>query len=726
MSAPSTMLTTDPAALGAFWDAMTEPGHVYECRVLCKGRSGPLGLREPVSGFFNDREAFVAAVSPITGADAAGVYLTLNPVDPALLARSPNRLASRPSAATRDENIVRRHHFLIDVDAANPADASATDGERAAALARRDEIRTWLRETLGWRDATVVTSSGNGGGLIFEIDQPNDEQSRDLIKRALQALHARFTMPTARVDISVHNASRITRVVGTVTAKGTPTDGRPWRRATAVYPEGAGIVTRAQLEALATQAPRATRPTSAGATTVDGDGAARVADAEGDRYANLLANGSPAGERHQDMVSLLGHYIALGLSAPEVQVLGRVWADRCSPPVPYADINATIRDLAAAEARKQARATSQDENGAEDAPGSSTPPMSPAAMRDLIATQQATLADYQTQIKAWEALFLNRAIPDKAKRVLVHMHKRTTTTPVGRPLPDGMPCDMFADEQDLREAGFAGNAYDEGRDILLSLDLVTRQVKKKVMPPPASGHDGAPLRATEQARDRGKDWFYVWGLNGPAVNALWGQLPTLTEIPATERQVKAKQRRDKRLEKDIATETPTVQVVRALKRDVEQERIEKERAATECMALEFERDNARDALQEAGRIIAENQRQAAPESRIMCRAGCGSFIRAAEWSCDECRERERAGIGDSRLDVNLESDGSSTVPVTNWLDVNLESPAQPAHSPKHCRGGCGAPTPEGISYCGVCRSRPRTPLLIATRFAAGQGVRDGR
>jgi len=713
---PGTTLTADPHALGAFWDAMTERGHVYEVRIF-KGRRGPAGLQGTVSGYFNDKAAFVREVSPLTGDDAPGVYGTMNPVDPALLARKENSLAEKTIKATSDADIIRRRRFLIDLDAANPADSSATDDERAAALALRDEIRADLRGR-GWPDALIVTSSGNGGGLIFEIDLPNDDQTRDLIKRALEALHARFSTAAATVDVSVSNASRLTRIMGTVTAKGAPTAERPWRRATAEYPEGAGVVTRAQLEALAAQAPRTTRPTMARTTA---DGQATGDAVEVDDYADLLAHGSPVGRRHHDMTRLVGHYLARGLSTPEVQVLGRVWADRCTPPVPYADVDVTIRDLAAAEARKQARASDEDDPGDQgDAPGA-RPPMSPAAMRDLIATQQATLANYQLQILAWERLFLNRAIPDKAKRVLVHMHKRTTKVPVGRPLPDVMPCDMFADEQDLREAGFAGNAYEEGRDILLSLGLVTRQVKKKVAPPPASGQDGAG--ATEQSRTRGQDWFYVWALNGAKVNTLWEQLPDLTEIPATERQVKAKQRRDERLEKAIAEEMPTVQVVRALKRDVEQERKQKEQAATECIALEYERNNARDALEEAGRIIQENQRQTATVERIMCRAGCGSFIRPAEWCCDECRERERDAIGDSRLTFNLESDTGHTVGVTNRVDVNLESPARALPPQLPCHGGCGKVTDNGW-HCLDClrrMDRPAAPLHIQNSFATSAG-----
>ncbi len=688
--------TTDPDAIGESWDAITEPGLVYEARVLCKGRNGPLGLRETVSGFFNNRQAFIEAVRRISGDDAAGVYLTLNPVDPALFARSPNRLASGPIKATRDENIIGRRRFLIDIDAANGPDASATDAERAAALARRDDIHIYLQEVMGWGPARIVTCSGNGGGLVFTIDLLNDDQARDLIKRALQALHAQFTTPTATVDVANSNAARITRIPGTVTAKGEHTLERPWHRATATYPTDTGIVTHAQLEALAATLPTKTRVARAnGATTTAPD-----AD-ERNSYADRLANGSPAGQRHYDMTRLVGHYLALGIAPAEVKILLRPWVDRCTPSFPYEELDTTIRDLAAAEARKQTRtdAAASDVPNLEQAPAT----MSVAKLRELVTTQRAQLIDLKVQVKAWEHLFTNRAIPDKAKRVLVHMHKRLNV-PLGRAVSTDRPRSIYVDEQNMQAEGFAISAYHQGRDILLDLGLLTRtQVMKKTPEPePEPGHDGAE----RQAGGRGKDWFYTYALNGPAVNALWAQLPDLTEIAPTERQLKAKQSRAQCLQKAIAEEKPTLHVVRALKRDMEQERKDKEKVTAECIALTFERNNARDALQEAQRIIQDNQRPVGvgTAGRIMCRAGCGSFIAAADWCCDECRERAREASEDSVFNLNIESTHNDTHrTVTNLFDVNIESAGPPAADDLRPCYECGITLTRHGLTCKPCR-----------------------
>ncbi len=731
---------TDPDAIGASWDAMTEPGHVYEVRVLTKGRAGPLGLRGTPSGYFTDRHAYIDAVRAIRGDDATGVYLTMNPVDPALLTRAPNRLATRAITATRDEAITARRRFLIDIDAANGADESATDDERTTALARRDEIHTFLQEVLGWGPAHVVTSSGNGGGLIFAIDLPNDEQARHLIKRALQALHARFTTPAATVDVANSNAARITRIPGTVTAKGTHTPERPWRRATATYPDATRVVTRAQLEALAALAPVAAgtggHPTAARRSDAERDTGLPV-DTEGECYARLLEEGSPAGQRHHDMTRLVGHYLARGLGTREIAVLLRPWVDRCQPPFPYAQLDAVIRDLAAAEARKRGRGDDDrdegpsDDNG-DEGPGpghAGSPPTGGAAARELIATQRAELADVKAQVRAWEQFFLNRAIPDKAKRVFVHMHKRAGV-PIGRPLPDVMPR-WYADEQDIAAEGIARSAYHQGRDILLSLGLVTREQVMKTAPPLDAEMDReeASAKTPRRQRSRGKDWFYVWGLDGRAVNALWPQLPTLVEIAPTERQLKVIESRTASLEKAIAEEKPTRQVVAALKRDVRQERQERVKVASECQALTFERDNARDealavarerdrALQEAQRIIHENQH--AP-IMLGC-TGCGQRIDLATWRCDDCRAREHEAAGHSMFDVNLESHSAHTVSVTNRFTSNIES-ADTVLRP--CAGGCGTPTHRGWT-CKPCRDRSTDSLHISDCTTQGPGPGPGQ
>jgi len=726
--------TTDPAAIGAFWDAMTEPGGICEMRII-RQETDQYGKKIIDSAYFTDQHAFVAAAQHIHPSYAAGVYLTMNPVDPdaPTLALKKDGTRRRPfnKGATRaykgdttpDEHILMRRHLLIDIDAANPTGVSATDKERAAALVRRDEIRAYL-DGLGWAPPRVETSSGNGGGLLYEIDLPNDEMSRQLIKRDLEALSARFTTATATVDVANSNTARITRIPGTVTAKGENTPERPWRRATAVYPDGAGIVTRAQLESLAAQAPSAKRGTAQRRGAASGDDRASCDDTNGDdEYARLLEEGAPAGQRRTVLLKLVGHYLHRRLSPREIGVILRPWADRCQPPVPHAHLDDIIRDLADAEARKQPGTDEEDAQG--DTPLTERELVQrELVQRDALQRAYATIADLTAQITAWEILRTTKAFPTKAAAVLVHMHKRAGVR-LGQPLPDDMPCNQYADDQDIAAEGIARSAYKEGLDILLNLGLVTqKQVMKKIPDPEPGAGDTAPVRG----RGRGVPWFYMYGLAGPAVNALWTQLPTMIEIAPTKRQVKAAESRKERLARAIEEEQPTLHVVRALKREVADVRQDRQNVVFEYRAVSQERDNAREqaeaatrerdrALQDAQRIIRDYQQ---PAVMLGC-TGCGQRIDLATYRCDDCRAREREEAGDLRLDVNLKSPtGAGTVEVTNRLTSNLKYPDPPM---KPCYE-CGVTlTPHGHT-CKPCRlgERPPAPLHIPDCAASGQGL----
>ncbi len=341
----------------------------------------------------------------------------------------------------------------------------------------------------------------------------------------------------------------------------------------------------------------------------------------------------------------------------------------------------------------------------------------------------ARLADCWAQVKAWEHLFTNPVLPHKAKMVLVHMHKRAGQV-VGARLPDALPCDQYAEEQDVRAHGLGMSAYKEGRDILLSLGLVARKQIAKKIPPPRPGNDDG------NARPRGKDWYYAWGLNGPAINDLWGRLPALTEIAPTEQQVQAIESRKERLARAIEEEKPTWPVVRALKREVAEVRQDREKVVYEYRAATYERDNARaqaeiaarerdQALHDAQRIIRDNQRPPTTTTsvdRFMCRAGCGSFIMATDWCCDECRERERdawmEASSDLELDVNSKSDAPSVV-GTNQVTSNHKWPPAASSTEvdtfkKPCYGGCGTLTDHGYT-CKACREGPSRQAVESPR-----------
>ena len=149
----------------------------------------------------------------------------MNPFDPALLARSANRLQANITV-TSDADIQRRNWILIDIDADNPSDTSSSEAEHETALTTvRRAYKMLLAE--GFPDLGV-SDSGNGGHIYIPVDLQRGDGG--LVKRVLQAASLRFDRDVAKVDVSVHNPSRITKLTGTWARKGDSLPDRPHRQ----------------------------------------------------------------------------------------------------------------------------------------------------------------------------------------------------------------------------------------------------------------------------------------------------------------------------------------------------------------------------------------------------------------------------------------------------------------------------------------------------------------
>ncbi len=232
-----------PDDVRRFLSLLHEPGDVFEIRLPKYGR-----FKFTASGYFDNVDDATAAVGRWDG--KASAFVTLNPINPALMARAANKIIERAEATTADEDIERRARLFIDLDAVRPSGISSTEDELAAAEALRGEIAAFLRSR-GWPDPLVVMS-GNGANLLYRIDLPNDDDARDLVAALLRSLAARFDSERVKVDTSVSNAARIMGLVGTLKMKGDSTDDRPHRRSYVTSaPEHFAVVSRAQLEAVA-------------------------------------------------------------------------------------------------------------------------------------------------------------------------------------------------------------------------------------------------------------------------------------------------------------------------------------------------------------------------------------------------------------------------------------------------------------------------------------------
>jgi hypothetical protein len=223
------------------------PEDVIEVRVPKAGR------QRTISGYFDDPLELQRAVVRLEESEWPGVYWTLNPVNPALLARASNKLKSFAETTTSDADILCRRWLPIDLDPRRPAGISSSDEEHEAAL----DLVVGIREKLGTEGwpVPILADSGNGAHLLYRIELPNDPAATVLVKACLQALAARFSTEGVAIDVALFNASRIFKAYGTTSRKGDNTEERPHRRSHIIEaPSRAAVTPIALLEEVAKRA----------------------------------------------------------------------------------------------------------------------------------------------------------------------------------------------------------------------------------------------------------------------------------------------------------------------------------------------------------------------------------------------------------------------------------------------------------------------------------------
>ena len=233
-SAPDSSGDIDWKSVSKWWDLVYVPGHCVEIRAMAPGG-------ETASGYFDDRDSFLAAVGRLNG--KAQVYSTINAVRIDLMARGPNVLRGDWKAcnaglatervgrlpATCDADVNAEVLFVVDIDPERPSDTASTEAELEAALVKAGELREWF-DTLGVTSGLGM--SGNGVYVIIRL--PVQSMTEEVAKRRkaiLDMLAGRFSTDTVDLDVKVANPSRIMKVLGTKSIKGAdaPEYGRPHR-----------------------------------------------------------------------------------------------------------------------------------------------------------------------------------------------------------------------------------------------------------------------------------------------------------------------------------------------------------------------------------------------------------------------------------------------------------------------------------------------------------------
>jgi len=145
------------------------------------------------------------------------VYIVMNPIK-----------SEFSGGAASDGDIFCRRLLLIDIDRADKKIQPSNQAELDAAQTLALQIKAFLAQRAF--SAPTMVMSGNGYHLYYGLaDLSNTELEAEVVRATLHALSRTFDNAVVGVDTAVYNASRITKVPGTVMRKGVPADDRPYR-----------------------------------------------------------------------------------------------------------------------------------------------------------------------------------------------------------------------------------------------------------------------------------------------------------------------------------------------------------------------------------------------------------------------------------------------------------------------------------------------------------------
>jgi len=184
--------------------------------------------RKTYSGYFKDVDLLIKELARY---EDDNIYFVLNDINEACYSREQkDKFYEKPKNTTSDNDIVKRSWLLIDIDSKRATGVSATNEEKNKSRIVSNKVFSYLRN-IGFCEP-ICTDSGNGYHLLYKIDLPNDNDTKLLLQKFLQVLDMYFSVDGADVDKSVFNASRITKLYGTVARKGRSTYDRPHREST--------------------------------------------------------------------------------------------------------------------------------------------------------------------------------------------------------------------------------------------------------------------------------------------------------------------------------------------------------------------------------------------------------------------------------------------------------------------------------------------------------------
>lgn len=106
-----------------------------------------------------------------------------------------------------DADHVQQWSLLLDFKPVRPSRVSTTEEERKAAQERAYEAAIYLRSK-GW-PIPVAGCSGNSYHLLYPIDLPDDQESKELVEKVRSALTFVLADDKVKLDINAYSTATI-------------------------------------------------------------------------------------------------------------------------------------------------------------------------------------------------------------------------------------------------------------------------------------------------------------------------------------------------------------------------------------------------------------------------------------------------------------------------------------------------------------------------------------
>lgn len=199
------------------FDIFKPDGKLVEIRTM--------GGKNTSSGYFTDVETVLKYIQKY---DGQNIFFVFNSIKDACYSRQQrDKIVDYAKTTTSDTDITKRDWFFIDIDPVRISDVSATDAEKKYAYDKALSVYEFM-DKFGF-SKPVVCDSGNGYHLFYKTSLPNTDEINDLFKRCLEVLKNYFTDNSVKIDTSINNPARISKLYGTMACKGSNTPERPHR-----------------------------------------------------------------------------------------------------------------------------------------------------------------------------------------------------------------------------------------------------------------------------------------------------------------------------------------------------------------------------------------------------------------------------------------------------------------------------------------------------------------